>query len=243
MQYRCIMSHSQSDLPHHTQSQSQSQSQSPASHAPQHPDVLPPECKPTTPPPNSPPADLEPDTNLQPTYDIEEHISSESDVRKYLRRVFPRTVTPHARKKVAKMLWMTACGARWREIERDVPITWVEWRSVAARARGEAHRLYAACRGCGRVYRQILREDEAHDRAVHGVKEPIYYKGQVVGHVRHPSDKLMELMLRAGDPDRYADRVKTEQTSKSVSFHFHFDRTAARKDLDDWRRKQAENAG
>ena len=43
-------------------------------------------------------------------------------------------------------------------------------------------------------------EDEAKRRALHGVKEPIYYEGEVVGFVRRPSDTLMRLVLQAYNP-------------------------------------------
>lgn len=50
-------------------------------------------------------------------------------------------------------------------------------------------------------------EDSAFRRAVEGVEEPVFYKGEVVGTVRRPSDRLMELLLKAERPDKYRERV------------------------------------
>ena len=51
-------------------------------------------------------------------------------------------------------------------------------------------------------------EDEAFRRAVEGTEEPVYHKGKVCGSVRRYSDGLLTLLLKAGDPDKYADRSK-----------------------------------
>ena len=55
-----------------------------------------------------------------------------------------------------------------------------------------------------------LLELEARNRATKGAKEPVYYKGKVVGHVHKPSDRLMELLLRAHLPDKYSDRQQID---------------------------------
>jgi hypothetical protein len=53
-------------------------------------------------------------------------------------------------------------------------------------------------------------EHEAHRRAVFGVKQerPIYYRGELVGtqEVTEYSDRLLELALKAGRPDKYRER-------------------------------------
>ena len=50
-------------------------------------------------------------------------------------------------------------------------------------------------------------EIEARRRAVEGWDKPVYYRGQPVGTVRHYSDKLLELLLKAHRPEVY-DRSK-----------------------------------
>ena len=52
----------------------------------------------------------------------------------------------------------------------------------------------------------------ARDRALQGVKEPVYYKGYVVGHVHKPSDRLMELLLKAHRPDKFNPVQKLEHS-------------------------------
>lgn len=52
----------------------------------------------------------------------------------------------------------------------------------------------------------------ARNRAVDGVREPIYYKGDVVGHVHKPSDRLMELLLKAHRPDKFNPVQKLEHS-------------------------------
>ena len=49
-------------------------------------------------------------------------------------------------------------------------------------------------------------EQEARRRAVIGVKEPIYYKGELQGHVRKYSDTLLIFMLKARKPEVYRER-------------------------------------
>ena len=43
-------------------------------------------------------------------------------------------------------------------------------------------------------------------RAVDGVKKPVYYKGNVCGHVQEYSDFLLDKQLRARRKGKYSDR-------------------------------------
>ena len=52
----------------------------------------------------------------------------------------------------------------------------------------------------------------ARNRALKGVKEPVYYKGYAVGHVYKPSDRLMELLLKAHRPDKFNPVQKLEHS-------------------------------
>ena len=47
----------------------------------------------------------------------------------------------------------------------------------------------------------------ARKRALHGVKEPVYHQGVVVGHVRKYSDTLTIFLLKAHRPEVYRERV------------------------------------
>lgn len=50
-------------------------------------------------------------------------------------------------------------------------------------------------------------EDEAKRRAVDGVEEPVYYKGEVCGTVRKYSDTLLIVLLKAHKPEKYREFV------------------------------------
>jgi hypothetical protein len=55
------------------------------------------------------------------------------------------------------------------------------------------------------LYRDRL-EEEALRRAVEGVPEPVYFKGEVVGHILKYSDNLLTLMLKRHIP-AYRDKA------------------------------------
>lgn len=52
-----------------------------------------------------------------------------------------------------------------------------------------------------------LLEDEAKRRAANGIDEPVFYKGDVCGHVRKYSDTLMIFMLKARRPLKYRENL------------------------------------
>lgn len=49
-------------------------------------------------------------------------------------------------------------------------------------------------------------EDEARRRAVIGVDEPVFYKGDICGYVRKYSDTLLIFLLNGGKPEKYRQR-------------------------------------
>jgi hypothetical protein len=55
-------------------------------------------------------------------------------------------------------------------------------------------------------------ECEADRRATKGVRKPVYWRGQRVGHVREYSDALLMFRLRARRPDVYRERTDTTHT-------------------------------
>ena len=59
-----------------------------------------------------------------------------------------------------------------------------------------------------------LLEKEARRRAEEGVQEPIYYKGELVGHIRKYSDALMMFLLKAHRPDKYRDNIKVDHAGQ-----------------------------
>jgi len=79
--------------------------------------------------------------------------------------------------------------------------------------------LYNVAEACRDAIRQARRVDAMQERAVDGWEEPVWYKGVQVGTVRKFSDKLLELGLRAGEPDKYGDRPQA-QVSFDVAISF-----------------------
>jgi predicted DNA-binding protein YlxM (UPF0122 family) len=55
-----------------------------------------------------------------------------------------------------------------------------------------------------------LFEDEVKRRALDGIEKPVFYKGEVVGHIREYSDSLMAIVLKARRPEKYRERFDVE---------------------------------
>ena len=56
-------------------------------------------------------------------------------------------------------------------------------------------------------------EQEARRRAIEGVTEPVWYRGQKVGEVQKYSDTLLIFLLKGAKPEKYAEkRFYVEQT-------------------------------
>lgn len=60
-----------------------------------------------------------------------------------------------------------------------------------------------------------LLEGSVYHRAKVGVKEPVYYRGEVVGHIRKPSDTLAMFWLKSHKPETY------DRASEHKSLHLH----------------------
>ena len=82
--------------------------------------------------------------------------------------------------------------------------------SVAARAAGRSRSTLYAARDADEEFAAAWRdaweegadtlEEEARRRAIDGVAEPIYHKGELVDHVRRYSDALLMFLLKKRDP-------------------------------------------
>ena len=57
-------------------------------------------------------------------------------------------------------------------------------------------------------------EQEARRRAIEGVSEPVFHKGEVVGTVQKYSDTLLIFLLKGARPEKYRERVTQEITGK-----------------------------
>lgn len=57
-------------------------------------------------------------------------------------------------------------------------------------------------------------ELEARRRALTGVDEPVYYQGDVVGHIKKYSDTLLIFMLKAHRPEKFRENVAVEHSGQ-----------------------------
>lgn len=53
-------------------------------------------------------------------------------------------------------------------------------------------------------------EREAIRRATEGTNKPVYWRGEVVGHVTEYSDTLLIFLLKANAPEKYRERVQID---------------------------------
>lgn len=61
-----------------------------------------------------------------------------------------------------------------------------------------------------------IHEDELHRRAVTGIDEPIFYKGQEIATVKRYSDSLLMFALKGLRPTRYRDTTRMEMADDSA---------------------------
>lgn len=50
-------------------------------------------------------------------------------------------------------------------------------------------------------------EDEVKRRAIDGTEKPVFYQGEIVGHIREYSDTLLIVALKGRRPEKYRERV------------------------------------
>ena len=62
-----------------------------------------------------------------------------------------------------------------------------------------------------------LMEEEATRRAIRGIEEPVFYKGEVVGHIRKYSDLLLIFMLKGARPEKFRDRFEVSRSSEDIA--------------------------
>ena len=58
-------------------------------------------------------------------------------------------------------------------------------------------------------------EEEALRRGVGGVLEPVWHKGEIVGHRRKYSDNLLMFMLKGRRPNTFRDNASIEHSAQS----------------------------
>ena len=57
-----------------------------------------------------------------------------------------------------------------------------------------------------------MSKSSLHRRALEGVEEPVFYKGERVGVIRKYSDSLLILLLMAKRPDQFRERMDVTST-------------------------------
>ena len=167
-------------------------------------------------------------------------LDSKKSLMGYLERVLPQA-KPRVRAKARDFLWGVSRGEKCKDLLATINWSWPQW-SILCNSRPELRGMFRDMQDMGEDWRKIVRHDEVHRRASEGVEEGVYYKGVRVDTIRKYSDKLLELAVKADDPDKYADRSKSENTSKQVSvvFNFEVDRASGEALLAEKRRKEAE---
>ena len=83
-------------------------------------------------------------------------------------------------------------------------------RQVAYRARDSSATFRADWDEALEEARELL-EAEARRRAAIGIEEPVFYKGEVVGHIRKYSDNLLMFLLKAHWPEKFRENVSIDQ--------------------------------
>jgi len=94
------------------------------------------------------------------------------------------------------------------------------------------HELWIQCRDIGDEYRQVLRSDAAHERAVEGVEEAVFSpSGRCLGSRRVYSDRLLELLLKADNPEKFSDHKKVDIRGTVINLTTGFDRNTLREEV------------
>ena len=83
-------------------------------------------------------------------------------------------------------------------------------RQVVYRARDSSAKFRADWDEAIEEARELL-EAEARRRAAIGVEEPVFYKGEIVGHIRKYSDNLLMFLLKAHWPEKFRENVSIDQ--------------------------------
>jgi hypothetical protein len=90
-----------------------------------------------------------------------------------------------------------------------VKLSTIESRKSRDKAFAEAYRL-------SRLAGSEIVLEEMHRRGVEGFMEPVYYQGNVVGHIRKYSDRALSDLARGLRPDMFDPRVQVEVTAVHI---------------------------
>jgi len=113
-------------------------------------------------------------------------------------------IDPRDRPRLVVTLTGVAAGQTWGEIAphglSKPEFVWLKMKSP------EFRKLAVQAQKVADEVRQLEREEQAHDRAVNGEATPTVGKdGSIVDWYKKRSDRLMELLLKAGDPQKFRE--------------------------------------
>lgn len=110
-------------------------------------------------------------------------------------------------------------GASYHEVLKNAGfIGWGAFRSMTEFVCPGLKSLFLDAQECRESYHLQRAEAALRKRAIDGVQEPVFTQaGKLAGHRTKHSDKLLEIHLKALDPDKYADTHKHEVKGLVVS--------------------------
>jgi len=124
-------------------------------------------------------------------------------------------------------------GGKHKHALADNDFTWNHIQNLRHKYPG-LHELWVQCRDIGDEYRQVLRSDAAHERAVEGVEEPVFSpSGKCLGSRRVYSDRLLELLLKADNPEKFSDKKQVDVRGTVINLTTGFNRDELRSEIID----------
>lgn len=123
-------------------------------------------------------------------------------LEKVIEGVLEGKIAPDARARIGKAMALVLSGRTWGDAIDEAGVSWAMIHAWG-RACPAYRDLLAVVRESGESALHAKRVQAAHKRAIDGVLEPVFQGGEHVGDVLRYSDRLMELLLKGGDPARY----------------------------------------
>ncbi len=135
------------------------------------------------------------------------------------------------RARIQNFLQVLLGGGKHKHALADNDFTWNHIQNLRHRYPG-LHELWVQCRDIGDEYRQVLRSDAAHERAVEGVEEAVFSpSGKCLGSRRVYSDRLLELLLKADNPEKFSDHKKVDIRGTVINLTTGFNRDELREEV------------
>ena len=104
--------------------------------------------------------------------------------------------------RIGKAFSLVLAGETWGDAIDAAGVSWAMIHAWGQACQPYKDLLQAVC-AAGAVAIKEKRIQAAHKRAVKGVLEPVFQGGQHVGDILRYSDRLLELLLKGDDPQRY----------------------------------------